>query len=325
MIVRIVRDWPYPEFFFGQTPNGNGIWDGIKFTEDPIVECDYLIVLQRPPYKISVRCPQGNTWLINQEPPVDYFHFFVKSFKYFDRVFSFYNDIPHSNIQPMQPVLPWHVLKTYDELNALTKNKLNLKKDELVWITSNRSGFPGQNARLLFKDYLHSADFKFHLFGKGFTPIHDKFDGLLPFKYALAIENYSVDHYWTEKIADSFLSWCLPFYWGAENLEQYFPSDSFIRIDINQPEKALTTIKNAMANKEWEKRLSAIEKARNLVLNEYQFFPYVAKMIKEDSLSKLSKPMKDYTIPANPYPLSYKIANQFKYYIRRITELVANE
>jgi hypothetical protein len=320
--VRIVKDWQYPEGFFNQIPEGSIGWDGIEFTEERIDRCDYLIVLQRPPYDIEVACPAGNVWLITQEPPDKYFRFYTKSFKYFDKIFSYYEDVAHPNIQKLQPVLPWHVLKTYDELTALTKDKLHLKKNELVWITSNRRGFPGQNARLILKDYLQSSNFKFHLFGKGFTPIHDKFDGLFPFKYALAIENYSVDHYWTEKIADSFLSWCLPFYWGAGNLEHYFPSDSFIRIDINQPEKALDTIKNAMANNEWEKRLDAIEKARNLVLNEYQFFPYVAKMIEEDRLKGLNKPMKNYSIPANPYPWSYKITNQFRYYLRRISTLV---
>lgn len=94
MIVRIVKDWDYPESFFNQTPEGNGVWEDVTFTEEQVADCDYLIVLQRPPYDINVKCREGNAWLITQEPPVDYFRFFTKSFRYFDRVYSYYN-VPH--------------------------------------------------------------------------------------------------------------------------------------------------------------------------------------------------------------------------------------
>lgn len=321
MLVRIVKDWPYPESFFSQTPNQDGVWDGIKFTEELVPECDYLIVLQRPPYTINVTCPEGNAWLITQEPPVDYFRFFKKSFKYFDRVYSYYNDVDHPCLTSMQPVLPWHLLRSYRFLGALNIGDLKNKRDELAWITSNKSGFPGQKARMIFRNHLEESSILFRLYGRGFTPIQDKFDGLFPCKYALAIENYSVENYWTEKIADSFLSWCLPFYWGAGNLEAYFPPESFIRIDIRKPRQALKTIQEAMANNEWEKRLDAIAKARDRILNEYQFFPYVAAMIKEDSIRTPGRKKKQYRIPVNPYPRHYKIINQLKYYFKRLADI----
>jgi hypothetical protein len=322
MLVRIVKDWKYPEGFFLQTPNGSAQWNDVRFTEEPIATCDYLIVLQRPPYEINVDCPAGNAWLIMQEPPVKYFKFYLRSIKYFDKVFTYYQNVKHPCVKRLQPVLPWHVLKSYDELIAVTREHVVNKKDELVWITSSREGFPGHQARLRLKDYLLKQRFQFHLLGHGFKFIHDKFDGLFPNKYALAIENYSTDHYWTEKLADCFLSWCLPFYWGAGNLEEYFPENSFIRININKPEEALSIIQKAIEDREWEKRVDAIEKARNLVLNEYQFFPYIAKMIKEDLLKGTSA-RKGYRIPPNPYPRLYQVVNQFKYYKKRITHLLS--
>lgn len=317
MLVRVVKDWPYPESFFGQTPDGDGVWEDIIFTEDKIPKCDYLIVLQRPPYSIDVSCPVGNAWLITQEPPTSYFKFFTSSFKYFDRVYSYYKGVEHPHIKSMQPVLPWHLLRSYKELTSITIRQVGHKKDELVWITSNKRGFEGQKVRMIFKDYLDASKFKFHLYGTGFQSIHDKFNGLFPFKYALAIENYSIDHYWTEKFADCLLSWCLPFYWGAGNIEDYFSPECFIRINIYEPDKALEIIQKAIENNEWEKRLSAIEQARNKILNEYQFFPYVAKMIKEDSFMNSNKPYKKYSIPYNPYPFHYEIMNHLKYYMKR--------
>src|SRR5690349_16524968 len=109
MLVRIVKDWQYPESFFLQTPGGSKRWGGIEFTEDPVDTCDYLIVLQRPPYDIHVRCRTGNTWIITQEPPIQYFRFYTKAFPYFDKVFTYF-ETDHPHHQSLQPVLPWHVL-----------------------------------------------------------------------------------------------------------------------------------------------------------------------------------------------------------------------
>lgn len=322
MLVRIVKDWDYPEGFFGQTPNADGWWNGIQFTEEKVAECDYLIVLQRPPYNIEVSCLQGNAWLILQEPPVDYFRFFTKSFPYFDRVYSYYDNAKHTYTKRMQPVLPWHLLKSYQELSAIGKAGLSEKKDAVVWVTSNKTGFPGQKARMDLREQLQSTNLPLQIYGRGFKEIYDKFDALFPAKYSVAIENFSTTDYWTEKLADSFLSWCLPFYWGAPNLEDYFPERSFIRIDVHNHANAMATMQQAINNREWEKRLDAIEEARNLVLNRYQFFPYVAKMISEENSSQTAhKARKIYRIPANPHPWFYKVVNHVKYYWRRVYDI----
>lgn len=318
MLVRIVKDWQYPETFFSQTPKNSQRWGDIEFTEEKVSACDYLIVLQRPPYDIEVTCPSGNVWLISQEPPVDYFKFFTRSFRYFDKVFSYYDYPNHPFIKKMQPVLPWHVFKTYDELISISKDHLSSKTNDVAWVVSNKNGFPGQKARMQLRKYLQQSSFNFNLFGRGFTPIHDKFDALFPVKYALAIENYSTDHYWTEKIADSFLSWSLPFYWGAPNLEAYFPRESFIRVDVNNPQETLDIIIKSIQDNEWEKRLSAIEHARNLVLNNYQFFPFIERMIRGDIEAHSEKQLKKYFIPSNSYPWHYSIKNQVKYYLKRL-------
>jgi hypothetical protein len=134
----------------------------------------------------------------------------------------------------------------------------------------------------------------------------------------LAIENYSTKNYWTEKLADSLLSWCLPFYWGAPNIEDYFSPECFIRIDINDPPGAMKTILHAIENREWEKRIAAIAEARKKILNEYQFFPYVSKMIHDHQKSHRASEIKEYRIPENPYPWQYTVMNSIKYYARRV-------
>lgn len=316
MLVRIVKSWNYPSDIFRQIPGYSTEWDGVMFTEEPVEECDVLIVLQNPNERIQVTCKTGGRWLISQEPPVKSYRFCKKAYRHFDRVYTYYNHKRHPFVETLQPMLPWHVDKSYDELVQIEQTDLEEKKDQLTWITSNKNLFQGHKKRMEFKNFLLGSDLNFKLLGKGFTPIQDKFDGLFPVKYALAIENYQQKDYWTEKLADCFLSWCLPFYWGAENIADYFPADSFIKIDITDFGSALATIEKAMRNSEWEKRLRAIEEARNLVLNHYQFFPYVSEMIKKEKFSGCEK--KEIIIPANNQPKYYNIAEQTKYYINRL-------
>jgi hypothetical protein len=166
-----------------------------------------------------------------------------------------------------------------------------------------------------FKDYLLQENINFDLWGRGFTTIEDKFDGLYPYKYSIAIENYSCHDYWTEKIADSFLSWTMPIYYGAKNITKYFPKESMILIDPNNKEKSLDIIKDSIANNLFEERIDYIQEARNLILNEYQFFPAVTQLIRNSSINLLDK--KWHFIPKNNpvrLPLYRRLFNR----IRRI-------
>jgi hypothetical protein len=43
-LVRIEKDWDWPDLL-RQTPGGQGVWDGIQFTTDEILDCDALVML----------------------------------------------------------------------------------------------------------------------------------------------------------------------------------------------------------------------------------------------------------------------------------------
>lgn len=284
MIVRIVKDWSFPDIM-RQTPSHSCEWNGIKFTEEKIKECDVLVVLNRPHEKINCKVRKGGVWLFSQESPIPIYNWHLEGFPYFDKVYTFWNDIsfPETEILHDQTALPWHIGKSYDELKKLKPG--GLKKDKVSWVTSNASSKEGHKLRMSFLDYLKNQDFDFDLYGRGFQSIDDKFDGIFPYKYSLAIENYSCNDYWTEKLADCFLSWTLPFYYGCKNVLDYFPKDSIVFINPENTEEALATIKKCIENNEWEKRLKAIEEARNLILDKYQFFPSIVEKINKMKLS----------------------------------------
>ena len=291
MLVRIVKNWTNPDIL-RQTPEHSGIWEGIEFTEKKVKECDLLVVLNAPNYPLTIKCREK--WLLSQESPIDYYEWHKRSFEYFDKVFSFWND-PH--ILHDQTSLPWHINKSFDELNLLTEKDLGSKKNEVSWVTSNYNNKPGHQLRMQLLSILKEQNFKFDLFGKGFNPIDDKFEGIFPYKYSIAIENYSCNDYWTEKIADCFLSWTMPVYYGCSNITKYFPEEAMVLIDPAKPDEAMAIITKAMAEGRWEKNILAIKEARELVMNEYQFFPSIAKKIKAYQSKMHSK--KWYHVPEN--------------------------
>ncbi len=262
-----------------QTSGYSGSWEGIRFTCDPVDECDVIIVLNYMLDTVTVRCAPDNVWALMQEPYVrGVFDWIVEGHEQYRHVFTHHlkRRTERKRYIPCQPALPWHVNKSYDELKNI---RVPDKQKSLSWITSNLASFPGHKVRIDFLAFLQSRAFPMDLYGKGINYIEDKWNGLAPYRYSLAIENSSSPDYWTEKVADCFLSWTVPIYYGCTNLEEYFPAESFIRININQPEAALETIKATLACDNWEDRQPALEEARALVLDRYQFFPQMKKLV----------------------------------------------
>lgn len=303
MLVKIHKDWDFPDIM-RQTPSFSEEWGNIEFTKEEVEECDLLIVLNRPHKPINVKARE--VWLMSQESPVDNYKWHTKSFKYFDRVFSFWDRKYGENITSTQTALPWHIGQTYDKLKVFSKDHCKNKQDRVSWVTSNATHKPGHKLRMDFKDFLEKNVFDFDLYGRGFNPIDDKFNGIFPYKYSIAIENDVTDDYWTEKIADCFLSYTMPIYYGANKITEYFPKESMILIDPNKPEEALDIIKQAVEENYWKKNFDALEEARNLVLEKYQFFPWVVKLINDYNIK--DKKIKRYYIPENDLnnPKSFK-------------------
>lgn len=279
MLVRIIKNWAAPDLM-RQTPEISGVWEGITFTCNPIVECDVVFVLNSVPEPSSLRCPPDNIWALMQEPYItDVFDWMIEGHGQYAHVFSHHlpQGFREGKYVRCQPALPWHINRTYDELKL---QEVPDKQKDLSWITSNLTSFPGHKVRMGFLDYLRAHAFPVEVYGKGIQYIEDKWDGLAPYRYSLAIENFSGPDYWTEKIADCFLSWTVPIYYGCTNLEDYFPDGSFIRIDITRPQEALEIIKEAITTDDWTARLLALQEARELVLDKYQFFPLACDLIR---------------------------------------------
>jgi hypothetical protein len=295
ILVRIVKNWDWPDLM-RQTADQKGVWDGIQFTVNPVEDCDFLIMLNNSmETDTRVRCPKENIWAIMQEPYMKgHSDWMVEKHEFFSKVFTHYMPVNDKKYISSHPAIPWHVNKTFDELISA---KVPVKSKKLSAIVGDAMDVPGHIKRRKFLQYIQNdKSLELDLYGKKINFIEDKWDGLAPYKYSLAMENTSGSNYWTEKIADCFLSWTVPIYYGCTNLEDYFPKGSFIRIDINQHESSLGTVKKVLQEDSWKKRLPALEKARNLILYKYQFFSHVSNLIR--SYGSEGKERKRITIPA---------------------------
>lgn len=274
--VRIIKNWDWPDLL-QQTPGGRGVWDGIQFTLDATMGCDYVVVLNRSTASYKLSCPSENVWVLLQEPPNECFGWWHRAHKVYQKVLTSDASLRGSRYVCSHPAVPWHVNKSYDDL---LQCRITEKPRRLSWITSNQGSFQGHRERM---EFLHRIRERvpFALFGRGFYPIEDKWNGLAPFRYSLAIENFQGPYYWTEKLTDCFLSWTLPIYYGCTNIEEFFPAESMIRIDIHDPyvDKQLNDI---IRSDLWLKRRDAVSHARELWLNRYQFFPHIAQLVRAD-------------------------------------------
>lgn len=308
--VRIIKNWEKPDLF-RQTPKELGMWEDIQFTFKTIADPDYVLVLNCSPKKVKVKCPKENVWCILQEPPNEYFKYWHKGDKVYYRVFTQDLSLTGERYIHSQPALSWHIEKSYDEL---TKCIFPDKPLDLSFITSSKTSFVGQRERIKFLEKLRNK-IEFDLFGYGFSPIADKWNGLAPYKYSLVVENYHGPDYWSEKLADCFLAFTMPIYYGCTNIADYFPVESLVEIDINNP-NVIEDIRKIIRSDLWKKKREAILQARDLLLNKYQFFPYFVEHIHDWERKKNSRERKKESIVI---PRGNTLFQRLKLNIKRMT------
>lgn len=275
-----------------QTPNGSSIWENcIFYFNEDIEDCDYWIVYDSISNKEKAKCYPQNTIFFTAEPPSvkKYSKAFLKQFH---TVFTCHTDINHKNIIQSQPALPWFVgmkfnfkskqwihdnVKKWDDFE---KDPKEVKSKLISIITSNKTFTSGHKNRVNFLNKI-SKEFpnQIDIFGSGYREIEDKNDGLAKYKYSLVIENSAFQNYWTEKLADCFLTETYPIYYGCPNIFDYFPRGSLSIIDIDDIEESINIIKSVIESNEYEKSLELIKKSKKLILNQYNFFPVIVNFI----------------------------------------------
>ena len=226
----------------------------------------------------SLACPPENTILLTYEPSsVKYYgDDYANQFAY---VLTSHEPtmLSHAGRHDVPPVGKWYYGGVGDALGLTCPPQ---KGGQIcIFLSAKRMGHTLHRKRFVFQERLIRLLPELDIFGRGFRFVDKKADCLDNYRYTVAMENHVAPHHWTEKLSDSFLGYCLPFYFGCPNAATYFPEESFIPIDIDDPRSAADTIRAAMASGEYERRLPAIVEARRRVIEEYNLANVVGDMI----------------------------------------------
>ena len=239
-------------------------------------DCDYFVIINKP--QLFEYYDPKRTIVFRMEPDTEtnlnWDWFLQRGEKKSD--FMFFGDLSkHMNNNE------WHLSLNYRQLlEPIQKTKI------LSAVVSGLNFMDGHKFRINLVQELQRKT-GIDVFGKGSLhlfsphlgelPYHKKDDGVLPYKYHIAIENCNMDNYFTEKLIDGILGECLCFYWGCKNIDKYF-NDCYIQLPFDI-EKSIEIIIKSIQDNEYEKRIDKIREMKMKVLNEYQFFPRLNSII----------------------------------------------
>jgi hypothetical protein len=291
--VKLISRFP-PAHWLHQLPHGSNRWDRCEFLfQRDAREYDWLVVYDdippgegKPKSSASeiLPCAASNSILVTTEPSS--IKIYGSDFtRQFGAVLTSQEAwaLPHPRRIYSQPALHWFYgvgstrVVPFDEIESCPPAS---KTRDLSMVFSPKSMRHTLHwRRNEFMQHLMSQIPEMDVFGRGARPLDDKAEALDDYRYHVAIENFIGPHHWTEKLADAFLGMTLPFYCGCPNAAEYFPQDSFIPIDIHEPDAAVRTVREAISNHEYEKRLPAILEARRLVMRKYNLFAVLDREI----------------------------------------------
>lgn len=313
------------KIFYRQTRGGNLLsLDGRYrfYINEEVEEPDFWIVQGKGARKAEkCKVAPENTILLSTEPE-SVLRFPRQYTRQFGMIHTSQTCVHHPHVVLGPPVLPWFFgfkkvaegkfdfSLDYDKL----KNSPTPPKTKLISVISSNKAFTeGHIDRIAFvsKLKLYYGDVV-DVFGRGINDFDDKWDVLSQYKYHIVIENSSEPYYWTEKIGDCFLAETFPFYYGCTNLSDYFPENSYLRIDINNFEETVKIIDQAIAEDRYEKSKSVLNECKETMLDEYNMFEFMARLC--DGLDA-SLPKKETTIRPCNSMLDWK--NAWNYLIGR--------
>lgn len=183
----------------------------------------------------------------------------------------------------------WWLDHDYDYLSSLEPME---KTKDCCFIVSNSVGGYGRERR---KELAKELNGRIDVYGRisgvgagtlgstendGGNHTWGKEDVLSKYRYSVEVDVGPTQNYFSERVFDSLLMWCMPLIWGSTNVEQYLPKDSFQYIDIYGSGKDILEISKSDIR---ERNLGAIAEARQLLLNKYQIFARSYEYIKAHS------------------------------------------
>lgn len=291
----------------------------IKFfiNDDDIKEADAWFVIEDP-IRNNETCivPKENIFYFSAEAsyPIGWYDDpkkYAKFFSQFSKVISCHPVI-HKNFELEPPYLPWAINSNHGtfyknhtrDFHYFKTSDLPKKTKLISVICSNQEFQASHKLRLRFVENLkkHFGD-QLDWYGNGINSVSEKWEAIAPYKYHVVLEGQSRNSIITEKIGDAYLGGAYPIYWGAPNIDKYFPNSPRQDIDILNFSETTKVIESILKSSKYENSINEILKAKNIVINDFNFFHRFKK--KFDSL-KISSSKSKITLFHRKYFVSLK-------------------
>jgi len=301
------------------------LYDVFKENSYDVATCDInsieesdIVIYNDLPNKLPSKKDIEKSYLIMNESPLVRADNFDKSkHKYFHKIFTWNDDlvdnekyfkynysfvipkeIPKSFNKPKLCCLivgnkdSNHPNELYSERKKLIRwfEKNHMDDFSLYGVGWNEYRFKGikpiraLNRVLLLKKIMFKYLGEFYPSYKG--KINNKLETMQEYKFAICYENIKdISGYITEKMLDAMFAGCIPIYWGANNVIDHIPKESFVDIrDFETHNEMYAFIKN-MSEETYLKYLENIEK----FLNSDKGYKFSAECNAYLLLNKISK------------------------------------
>ena len=317
-IIKVSAGWSKKtSLLLRQSVNSEGVWNDCRFiiNDNKLEKCDWWFVLHGSGLveRENCLCDPDHVVYVSMEPTEKMSQASGKFLEQFSHLIICDRDIKHRNliysmwltwnagivmtreknkkthyvknffINKFNNVVHPNVRFNYDQFSRMKPVK---KLNKISVILSDKDFSEGHKKRIEFVNKIIKLPISKYIdvYGHGFNSIPDKWDAIAPYKYHLVLENSVQKNYWSEKLADAFLGFSFPIYYGCPDIYDYFSKDSLGVIDIENIDHAVKILQGMIDDKIYDNNMQAIDISRNQVLNQYNIFNLISKLAINKSL-----------------------------------------
>ena len=162
----------------------------------------------------------------------------------FDYIFCYREDLIKSNPKKFLPNSPGGTYILDEDIGLYQEHK----NKNCSLVLSGKQAYPGHILR--HKIQKHSEGIDFFGWGSPVGFIKNKIVALKNYRFHFVIENIVAPHYFTEKLIDCLLTGCVPIFYGAPNISEYFNVDGFVIFNSFEDLQTLKLSKQTLINKQ---------------------------------------------------------------------------
>jgi len=287
--------------FLRQTPCKKGIWKDCQFiVNESVDECDWWVVCHNSGLLEIEQtiCDPDHIVFISMEPNDSSKLISKKFLKQFSVLVGCDRSVKHKKVIYANGLTWWigmnvkhqdgnHIFNAdysldYDKLKIMVVPE---KINRISVIVSTKNISAGHKKRLDFLTRLKNYPIGEYIdiYGGGFHPIPDKWDAISPYKYHLVLENGVVSDYWSEKLADAFLGFSYPIYYGCPNIMDYFDANSLMVINIDNIKAASEMMMRLIQSDVYDKYKDSVNETRMKVLDDYNIFNLITNICSDQT------------------------------------------